>query len=75
MHAMPLMIFFLRGFLISRSALAAENLALRQQFAVLRRSGRRPRLRAWDRVFWAWLSRCWAGSKDGHGNFVAQTYI
>jgi transposase InsO family protein len=64
MNAMPLIWFFVRGFLISRWALAAENLALRQQLAVLRRSGRRPRLRRWDRVFWAWLSRCWAGWKD-----------
>jgi len=43
--------------------LAAENLALRQQLAVLRRSIRRPRLKPWDRLFWAWLSQCWAGWK------------
>ncbi len=34
-----------RGLLRSRASLALENLALRQQLAVLRRSVRRPRLR------------------------------
>jgi transposase InsO family protein len=54
---------WLRGLLLARAARAAENLALRQQLAVLRRSVRRPRLRPWDRLFWAWLSRWWAGWK------------
>ena len=44
-----------------RAALLAENLALRQQLTVLRRSVRRPKLRNRDRVFWAWLSRFWTG--------------
>ena len=50
--------------LLPRSQLVLENLALRQQLAILRRSVRRPRLRPWDRLFWVWLSRCWAGWKD-----------
>jgi len=50
---------FLRGFLISKSQLAAENLALRQQLSVLRLSGKRPRLRKRDRIFWVWLSKLW----------------
>jgi transposase InsO family protein len=54
----------LRLLLLPRSQLVLENLALRQQLAVLRRSIRRPRLRPCDRVFWVWLSRCWAGWKD-----------
>jgi putative transposase len=54
----------LRLFLLPRGRLVLENLALRQQLAVLRRSVRRPRLRPWDRVFWVWLSRGWAGWKD-----------
>ena len=32
--------------------LALENLALRQQIVVLRRSVKRPRLKRTDRVFW-----------------------
>jgi transposase InsO family protein len=51
--------FFLRGFLISKSRLTAENLALRQQLGVLMVSGKRPRLRKRDRIFWVWLSRLW----------------
>ncbi len=35
-----------------RRDLVVENLLLRHQLAVLTRSGRRPRLRAWDRLLW-----------------------
>jgi len=37
--------------------LVFENIALRQQLAILRRQTRRPRIRARDRVFWVTLSR------------------
>jgi len=53
-------VFFLRALLGRRAALAAENLALRQQLAVFQLSAKRPRLRKRDRVFWVWLSRLWA---------------
>jgi hypothetical protein len=43
----------------SHSGLVAENLALRQQLAVLR-ARRRPRLRPVDRAFWVVLSRVWS---------------
>jgi len=46
-----------------RASLAAENLALRQQLAVLRLSLKRPKIRRRDRLFWAWLSRFWPGWK------------
>ena len=39
--------------------LALENLALRQQLAVLRRSVKRPGLSDVDRRFWVLLSRIW----------------
>jgi hypothetical protein len=58
---MTILLMLLRNLLVSRATLIAENLALRQQLAVLRRSVRRPRLRQRDRLFWTVLSRCWAG--------------
>ena len=48
-----------RAMLIDRSTLAAENLAPRQQLAVLRHSVKRPKLRRRGRVFWVWLSQLW----------------
>lgn len=50
-------VFFVRGLLAERTALATENLALRQQLAVLERSVKRPRLRPRDRIFWVCLSK------------------
>ena len=40
--------------------LALENLALRQQLAAMKRSIKRPQLRASDRIFWIILSRFWS---------------
>jgi putative transposase len=51
----------LRLLLLSRSRLILENLALRQQLAVLNRQRPRPTLRCGDRLFWVCLSRLWAG--------------
>ncbi len=51
----------LKAFFCSRLRLVAENLALRQQLLVLQRTGKRPRLRRRDRIFWVWLSRLWRG--------------
>lgn len=51
---------FLRGLLTSRATLLAENLALRQQLLILQRSVRQPRLRNYNRIFWAGLSRLWS---------------
>jgi len=44
---------------VVRFHLALENLALRQQLAILERSGKRPKLRQRDRVFWILLSVIW----------------
>jgi hypothetical protein len=49
-----------RSALRTRSALAIENLALRQQLAVLRRRRPRPFLAWTDRLFWVALSRTWS---------------
>jgi transposase InsO family protein len=43
-----------------RASLVAENLALRQQLAALRREVRRPHLHPADRAFWVLLSRVWS---------------
>jgi hypothetical protein len=47
--------------------IALENLALRQQLAVLKRKCPRPRLRRTDRFFWVWQFRSW---KDWHRTLV-----
>ena len=52
---------FVRGLMADRARLALENLALRQQLAVLKRTTPRLTIPRWDRVFWVWLSRLWAG--------------
>src|SRR2546430_6540684 len=41
--------------------LALENLALRQQLAVYKKTVARPKVRRSDRLFWVALSRVWAG--------------
>ena len=41
--------------------MALENLALRQQLAVLSRERPRPKLCRWDRLFWVCLSKLWSG--------------
>ena len=44
----------------TQRALALENLALRQQLAVLRQKTKRPRITNVDRAFWTILSRLWS---------------
>jgi transposase InsO family protein len=53
-----------RSALRTRSALALENLALRQQLAVLRRRRPRPPFAWTDRLFWVSLSRAWSRWRD-----------
>ncbi|MDR4485761.1 MAG: hypothetical protein R3B95_21655, partial [Nitrospirales bacterium] len=43
----------------TRQKLILENLALRQQLAVLNHSAKRPHLTTSDRMFWVMLSRIW----------------
>src|ERR1700737_5034031 len=51
----------LRAVLKEQRGVALENLALRQQLAVLKRSQTRLKIKQQDRVFWSWLSRTWSG--------------
>jgi putative transposase len=50
---------FFRDLLFGSAAIALENLVLRHQLGVLRRSVSLPRLARWDRSLWVWLSRLW----------------
>ena len=59
MFVFPVLYQLLRGLLVPRLVLVTENLALRQQLLVLRRSTNRPRLRDPDRLFWIGLSQLW----------------
>jgi len=54
----------MRAALRTRTDLALENLALRQQLALLRRRSTRPRFGRLDRAFWVCLSRRWAGWRE-----------
>jgi len=55
LHLLRLLPFLCGG----HRQLAVENLALRQQLAVYKRTANRPQLRRRDRLFWVWLSRTW----------------
>ena len=59
MGVFRIVVTFIGAFVCDRSELAVENLALRQQLAVLQHESKRPRLRKRDRIFWALLSRLW----------------
>jgi len=57
LHLLRLLPFLCGG----HRQLALENLALRHQLAVYKRTATRPKLRRSDRLFWVWLPRVWAG--------------
>jgi hypothetical protein len=57
LHLLRLLPFLVGG----PRQLALENLALRQQLAVYKRTAPRPRLRPMDRLFWVGLARAWTG--------------
>jgi hypothetical protein len=59
MGLVRILLVFIRGILRDRAELAAENLSLGQQLAILKQTVKRPRLRKRDRVFWAWLAQFW----------------
>ena len=59
-----ILVALVREIVLSRATLQLENIALRQQVAVLKRERPRPWLRPLDRLFWVFLSRPWPGWKD-----------
>jgi len=59
-----LLLHLLRPLFVSRTELAVENLALRQQLAVLKRSIPRPRIKLRDRVFFVALRHLWNGWRN-----------
>jgi hypothetical protein len=59
MGIVRVIVVLVRAFSLPRAVLAAKNLTLRQQFGVLQRSVKRPRLRRGGRILWVWLSRLW----------------
>jgi len=65
----------LRAFILSRAAAAIENLALRQQLAVFKHSGKRPRLRPRDRVFWVLLAKYWPNWRSALAIVQPETVI
>src|SRR5467141_2227533 len=60
LHLLRLLPFFCGG----HRQLAIENLALRQQLAVYKRTATRPKLQRTDRLLWVWLSRVWPAWKQ-----------
>jgi hypothetical protein len=59
-----LLVSALRSAFLSQSELAMENLALRQQLAVLVAKGQRPRIGGVDRWFGVTLRRFWSRWSD-----------
>src|SRR6267378_5690368 len=57
LHLLRLLPFLFGG----HRQLALENLALRQQLVVYKRTVPRPRLRTTDRLLWVGLATVWAG--------------
>jgi len=56
---LSLLFGFLETICKDRCDLALENLAMRHQLTVLKRSQKRPTIGKKDRIFWVWLSRIW----------------
>jgi putative transposase len=59
LHLLRLLPFLFGG----HRQLAIENLALRHQLSVYKRTMTRPKLRTTDRLLWVGLARVWAGWK------------
>jgi hypothetical protein len=64
MPTLTTLLLMLRALVLDRQRLLLENLALRQQVVVLKRSVKRPHLRDADRTFWIFMRKAlrdWKG--------------
>jgi len=64
METIILAIFACIFFLILDKNLFLENLALRQQLAIMKQKNKRPKIRLRDRIFWVFLSSFWKDWKS-----------
>jgi hypothetical protein len=64
METMILAIFTCILLLSRDKNLLLENLALRQQLAILKQKNKRPKIRLRDRIFWVLLPRIWKDWKS-----------
>ena len=64
MNWIQLFFIIARSLVHDQTELAIENLALRQQLAVLQRQSKRTKLKKHDRIFWVWLARFWSNWKS-----------
>ena len=62
---MPPIFSALLTYVVSRvrhhASVHLENIALRHQLSVYKRTVKRPKLHPSDRLLWVWLSRLWPG--------------
>jgi putative transposase len=71
LHLFRLLPFLLGG----HRQRALENLALRHQLSVYKRTMMRPKLRTTDRLFWIGLARIWAGWRQSLVNVTPDTVL
>src|SRR6266852_2154861 len=71
LHLLRLLPFLCGG----HRQLALENLALRHQLAVYKRTVTRPPLRRTDRLFWVGLARAWAGWRQPLVSVTPETVL
>lgn len=64
LHTLKLFLTSIVRLFHTRRSLWLENLALRQQLAVLKRKHPRPRLTGFDKLFWVVEQKLWTGWKQ-----------
>ncbi len=67
LHLLYALLATARSSLRPQRELALENLALRQQLAIVQRRTKRPKLTRTDRAFRLALSRLWPDCQSAHG--------